>query len=29
MIVKAFCGKEWEIPYLGQIAKKQAAGRIS
>lgn len=29
VIVKAFSGKEWEIPYLGQIAKRQAAGRLS
>ncbi|HEY3901838.1 MAG TPA: DUF4870 domain-containing protein [Chthoniobacter sp.] len=26
--VKAFAGKEWEIPYLGKIARDQLAGRV-
>ncbi len=29
LIVKAFTGKEWEIPYLGNIARRQTAARIS
>ena len=29
MIVKAFTGKEWEIPYLGQVARRQTAARLS
>ncbi|RYD85536.1 MAG: hypothetical protein EOP84_02195 [Verrucomicrobiaceae bacterium] len=29
LIIKAFMGKEWEIPYLGRIARKQTGGRIS
>lgn len=29
LIVKAFTGKQWEIPYLGHIAKKQTGGQIS
>jgi uncharacterized membrane protein len=29
LIVKAFTGKEWEIPYLGHIARKQTGGRIT
>ncbi|MHA3770287.1 DUF4870 domain-containing protein [Verrucomicrobiota bacterium sgz303538] len=28
VIVKAFTGKEWEIPYLGQIARKQSSSRL-
>jgi uncharacterized membrane protein len=27
VIVKAFMGKEWEIPYLGQVARRQTAER--
>jgi uncharacterized membrane protein len=29
MIIKAFTGREWEIPYLGRIAKRQTAVRLS
>jgi uncharacterized membrane protein len=28
-IVKAFMGKEWEIPYLGKLARKQSFGIAS
>ncbi len=26
-MIKAFSGVEWEIPYLGKLARKQLAGR--
>ena len=26
LIVKAYSGKEWEIPYLGKLARQQLAG---
>jgi len=26
VVAKAFSGKEWEIPYLGKIARKQSWG---
>ena len=28
-VIKAFTGKEWEIPYLGKIAREQLAKRAT